>query len=78
MIDGIVPHTRQDAEKEIEELEQQIARRFNIKSDVRATIIQMVRDGKMVEDELVADWHDAFTMLRDLDAPTYPPPASII
>lgn len=65
--DDITLVSRADTEREIAKIEEKIAERFGISSNVRATIMDMCRKGKMVEDELVADWHDAYSSLHDWD-----------
>jgi hypothetical protein len=47
---------------ELEDIERALARRFGIRgAAVRRRLIEMDDDGQLVEDDLVADWHEAYS-----------------
>jgi hypothetical protein len=62
---------------ELEKIEAELAARHDIANDVRQTLMARIKSGAIVEDELVADWHDAYAsylnFLRHQDAPGSPP-----
>jgi hypothetical protein len=62
---------------QLEKIEAELAARHNITSDVRQTLMARMKSGAIVEDELVADWHDAYAsylnFLRHQDTPGRPP-----
>lgn len=41
----------------LEAIEARLAERFGLTGDVREQLIAMDEDNRLVEDELVADWH---------------------
>lgn len=53
--------TFDQVKEELEEIERNLARRQGIKRQVRRTLIEQIRNGTLVEDELVAQWHDAYS-----------------
>jgi cytosine/adenosine deaminase-related metal-dependent hydrolase len=68
--------TFDQAKEELEEIERKLARRQGIKRQVRRTLIEQIRNGTLVEDELVAQWHDAYSSY--LDAVTARPSDSLL
>jgi hypothetical protein len=48
------------AEQRLVRLERKLAARHGITQDIRQTLIARDQEGQLVEDELVADWHDAY------------------
>lgn len=61
--------TIEDVNRELKDIEARLGERFGLRSNVRALLIEMDKAGQLVEDELVADWHDAMTMLKNLGVP---------
>lgn len=51
---------------ELEDIEARLAERYGLRGNVRALLIEMCKIGQLVEDELVADWHDAMSMRRSM------------
>ena len=41
-------------------IEKKLARRFRLRGQIRRSLIEMDRAGRLLEDDLVADWHDAY------------------
>ncbi len=60
----------------LEKIEVELAARHEITSEVRQTLMARLKSGAIVEDELVADWHDAYAsylnFLRHQDPPKSP------
>jgi len=75
LLDGCLI-TLEQTRDELEDIERRLARRHGIDGsagDVRQTLIDMIRSGAIVEDELVADWHGAYCSYLDWMAnPTAP------
>lgn len=65
-LDGLIV-TRENAEQRLFEIEQQLATRLSITGDVRAALMELDRAGKLIEDELVADWHDAYASVVNFE-----------
>ena len=66
--------TVDDAHDRLLGIEQRLAARYGIRQNFRRALLALDRAGKLVEDELVADWHDAYdafcSYLDDAHEPT--------
>lgn len=57
--EGCIIVTFEQAQSELEEIERQLAIRHSITDvNIRDALIKLDRENNLVEDELVADWHD--------------------
>ena len=45
---------------QLKRIEARLAERLGLTGDVREQLIQLAKDNKLVEDELVADWHQGY------------------
>ena len=58
--------TYEDTVNALREIEDKIAKKLNLKGyDIRNQLLQLDADGELVEDELVADWHDQYASYKD-------------
>jgi hypothetical protein len=84
-LDGCVV-TFDEIRDELIEIERKLAQRLGIRKQIRRTLIEMIRSGSLVEDEVVAQWHSTYAIYLDWtqsdcyeDTPirgsTSPPPA---
>lgn len=55
----------EQASRELEMIEQELARELHILGPVRRKLVQMYRDGSLTENERVSDWLDAYACYRD-------------
>ncbi len=64
--DGCIVVTFEEAKEQLEEIERQLAIKLSITDpNIRDALIQLDRDGKLIEDELVADWHDLYSRYQN-------------
>jgi hypothetical protein len=57
--------TFEQSKADLEAIEQKLAKRFGIKDNIRATLIIKDLAGTLIEYELVADWHEAYSCYVD-------------
>lgn len=50
-----------DCVRDLEAVETKLAARFNLTGNIRNQLIAMDRANNLLEDELVADWHDLYS-----------------
>lgn len=65
MIDEECLVTREQTEARLVLVESELADRLGIRENVRHTLIQLDKSNELVEDELVADWHDLYASYLD-------------
>jgi hypothetical protein len=66
-LDGCIV-TFEQTQAELEDIERQLAHRHGIEGDtlaIRKALIEMIRSGAIIEDELVADWLGAHASYLD-------------
>lgn len=57
--------TFEQSQAELEGIEKKLAARLGIQENVRETLILLDKNNKLVEDDLVADWHSALSSYLD-------------
>lgn len=57
--------TFEQTKERLENIEQELAKRLNIKDNIRETLIKLDMDNKLIEDELVAEWYCAYSSYLD-------------
>lgn len=57
--------TMEKSKARLEAIEAKLAERFGLTGDVREQLSQMDRENRLVEDELVADWHQELSWYTD-------------
>lgn len=57
--------TLEESKNKLEAVEARLAERFNLHGDIRSQLIEMDKNNLLVEDELVADWHDLYSWYMD-------------
>ena len=65
--------TYERTKERLEEIERQLGDRLGFRKHIRRELLALDRKGQLIEDELVADWYDAYASYQDWIREDSPP-----